>query len=204
MGASFAIDIAVTNTGSSDVTDATADVTLSGGTQLVGTQGAMTCTGSQTVHCALAPIPAGASRSYALTAKSASPGQAGVSATVNADGSTASSSSTLSIYTLELRSLTTTPAVAGTPFTASQTLVRSDTGAPVRPWSAACPAAIASAPKGSGHPYLSGRLTRHGSRLTCSWQLPRGSSGKYVRALIQASSRPGGIQTKYPFWRRIS
>jgi hypothetical protein len=203
LGAAFDVSFLVSNTGSSDVTDATAVVDLPSGAQLRQVQGDLTCTGQQTIQCSLAPIPAGASRSYALTIRSAAPGSQTVSVTVKADGSTASTTSSLSVYSLVLRDLQTTPAVAGTQFVASQTLVRSDSGAPVKAWHVACPAAVSDVPKGTGHPYLRGHPTRNGARVTCSWLLPPGTAGKYVRGTILASTRPGGMQTKYPFWRKI-
>jgi hypothetical protein len=206
LSSTFDVTLAVDNTGASTVSDATADVTLSPGTRLIGTQGDLACAGVEGLHCILAPIPAGVSRSYALTIRSDAPGQASVSATLEADGSTATSSSTVSIYTLVLRGLSTTPtpAIAGKPFVASQTLVRSDTGAPVEPWRAACRGSIGATPHASGRTTPVGRLTRHGARLSCTWRLPAGSAGKYVRGLIVASTHPGGMQAKQAFWRRIS
>jgi hypothetical protein len=203
LGAPFDVAFSVQNPDTTDAGGATVDIAAPDGTKRLGVQGDLTCTGDQTVHCTVGAVPAGMTQTYAVTLESARAGQGTLAVTVRAGGSTAKAESTFSVYLLALRDLRTSPAKAGQSFTASQTLVRSDTSKALQPKSADCLAVIARTPKGSGLS-LRGRSTLQGARITCSWQLPKGTSGKYVRAMIVASTRPGGVQTKQPFWRKIS
>jgi hypothetical protein len=203
VGAPFDVAFSVQNPDSSDAGGATVDITAPGGTKRVGVQGDLTCTGDQTVHCTVGTVAAGTTQTYAVTLESARAGQSTLAVTVRAAGATAKTESTFSVYLLALRDLRTSSAQAGKRFTASQTLVRSDTGEALQPQNVACLAVIAATPKGAGRPTLHGQATRQGARITCAWQLPKGTSGKYVRATIVASTRPGGMQTKQPFSRKI-
>jgi hypothetical protein len=114
-------------------------------------------------------------------------------------------SARVSVYTLVLHNLTTSPSPirAGRAYIATASLARSDTGEPLAARSLRCLAVTAVVPKSRPSPLLRAASSRHGSRLRCSWRVPAVAAGRYVQALMLADTHPGGMQTKYPFWRRI-
>jgi hypothetical protein len=168
------------------------------------------CDGSAAgLDCDLTIDAAGAA-TLAVPARWNGPGKRSIEvrAKVVSPSTTASdaiTTSTVSIYLLELLHLKTSPspARAGRNFVGTATLVRSDTREPVSAYSLRCPAVIAVVPNGQPLSVLRGEGARREAHLRCLWRLPKNAAGRFVRALILARSHSGGMQTKYPFVRRV-
>jgi hypothetical protein len=161
------------------------------------------------VECEL-PLDEAATGSVAIPVQWNGPGMrtVDVQARAVAPSSTAPDASAtlrVSVYTLVLRHLETSPSPirAGRPFRAVALLARSDTLQPLSPHSLRCPAVTAPVPRGRVLSILTGRGTRRGAHLTCSWRVPLAAKGRFVRALVLADTHSGGMQTKYPFVRVV-
>jgi hypothetical protein len=164
------------------------------------------CAGSATVECDLS-LTGGRSTSVTFPVRWDGPGSRAVDARARSESgsSEAVATSTVSVYTLVLRGLRTTPspAAAGRHLVATATLARSDTRAPLPARSLRCLAVTAVVPRGQPISTLRGRGTIRGARLACSWLIPRTARGLYIRATVLADTHPGGMTTKYPFVRRV-
>jgi hypothetical protein len=193
-----------------DPVQARVTVTLSvGHARPAGATGGRCVASSPVVECEVS-LPAFGTESLAIPVRWDGPGRRPINAVVQMASSPAgepgvSTTATVSVYTLALRGLHTSPssAHAGRPLVAMATLVRSDTHNPLAAHSLRCPAVIAVVPKGQPIAVLRGRPTRHAARLTCSWNIPADARGRFVRALVLAETHPGGMTTKYPFWRPV-
>jgi hypothetical protein len=117
----------------------------------------------------------------------------------------ATATSRVSVYTLVLRHLETSPSSirAGRSFSAVATLARSDTLQPLSAHSLRCLAVTAAVPRGRVLSILRGSGTPRGAHLSCSWRVPLTAKGRFVRALVLADTHSGGMQTKYPFVRVV-
>jgi len=159
------------------------------------------CSGTRPVTCDLA-LPEAASRWLTLPVRWLGHGMWSVEARVRSDATqtstslSAASSTTVAVYDLRLSGLRTTPAQAGGKLVASGTLTRSDTGTALRAQLLRCPATV-----GGRAVRAAGRIA--GTRVTCTWAVPAGTSGLSFRGAIAASTHPGGTPTRFPFVRRI-
>jgi hypothetical protein len=168
------------------------------------------CAGSgPVVECEIS-LPAYGTGSLAIPVRWDGYGRRAIDAGVQVASSPAgepgvSTTAIVLVYTLALRDLRTSPspARAGRPLVATATLVRSDTHAPLAAHSLRCPAVIAAVPNGQPLAVLRGRPTHHGSRLACLWNIPAEARSRFVRALVLSDTHPGGMTTKYPFWRAV-
>jgi len=188
---------------------AQARVTLSvphGSAQPSGAEGAQ-CSGTTSVEC-VQTLAGGSSVTLTLPVRWDGTGSETVQATarMEAGGSSAeaSASSSVQVYELVLSDVHTSAARAGKTFVASATLARSDTGSAVEAHALRCAAAIATAAKGGKTiATLIGKPTVDGADVECAWALPAKAHGRFVRALVLAGTHKGGMQTNYPFVRRV-
>jgi hypothetical protein len=188
---------------------AQAHVTLTvpdGSAQPSGAEGAQ-CSGTTTVEC-VQTIAGGSSVTLALPVRWDGTGSRSVEAKarMQAGGSTAeaSASSSVTVYSLVLTDREASAARAGRSFVASAVLARSDTGQTLAAHAVKCAAALATAATGGKTiASLAGKATVDGSKLECSWRLPKSAHGRFVRALVLADTHAGGMQTRYPLVRRV-
>jgi hypothetical protein len=159
------------------------------------------CSGTHPVTCDLT-LPEAASRWLTLPVRWLGHGMWSVEARVRSDATqtstslSAASSTTVAVYGLKLIGLRTTPAQAGERLVASGMLTRSDTGTALRAQLLRCPATV-----GGRTVRAAGRIA--GTRVTCTWAVPAGTSGQSFRGAIAASTHPAGTPTLFPLVRRI-
>ena len=199
--------VALTNTGR-DPAPTHVTVTLPDGAIRAADAEGATCSGAPAVECDLT-IPAGGSVVLKLPVRWPSDGSQSVAAKarVQVGGSTSevASSTTVTVYRVVLQGLKTTPspARAGVRLVATGKLVRADTGEALAAGTLRCPAVIAAARAGAALSVLKATRTMRGAAVTCAWQLPATSRGRYVRASLLAGTHPGGAMAKTPFARLV-
>jgi hypothetical protein len=199
-GSWTALRVDVANLGNEEL-DAHATLLLPYATTKPGEATGGRCSGARPVMCDLT-LPEAASRWLTVPVRWQSRGMWSVEARVRSDATqtstslSAASGTTVAVYGLKLRGLQTAGAQAGARLVASGTLVRSDTGTPLRARLLRCAATVGGRP-------LRGAGRVAGTRVTCAWAVPAGTSGQSFRGTIAASAHPNGTPTRFPFVRRI-
>jgi hypothetical protein len=170
-----------------------------------------TCVESSSVIECVVSLPASGSQSLAIPVRWNGPGlrqvtvDARLAAAQSGEEVMASAATSVSVYTLALEAIRTSPTIAraGRRLVATAMLVRSDTRLPILAHSLRCPAAITVLWRSRTLGFLRGVPTRRGAHLTCSWRLPSDARGRFALLGVFAESHRGGMITKYPFWRHI-